>query len=364
MNNLSKKSVLLLGAMLCVFFSCKNGHSTSTAKNKIIFKESKAKVLTLNNKHLGKIETIPLSFSDSTIIPVSSRLFVSDFGYTIFSNMTDKIFIYDHKGNFTNFVGKKGKGSQEYTRINDLIIYGDYIEILDNKSIVSYDNHGKFIGRKKHSFPAFSFGFENGYYWFYLGNNLSKNRLVKTDKKFDKKGEYLPVVSTKILPLVENNFVQGYNNLTFRESFNSNLYRMEEGELIHSYFIDLEGLQISEKELSKPPFELVKTLENKTYAVVRSYLENKQYLFLMVLKYIPNENPQIYYWIQNKKNKKEKILKIKDFSELSYLTYPQFLSEDNEIYFLGYCLSDKNEISNENSNPSIVKLKIENLLNN
>lgn len=363
MITLIKKNILLFTVCI-LMFSC-NENKSSTKKSKIVFTTNNIKKLRLNNKILNKVEKTLLSSSDSTLIPVSSKLFVTDNEYIVFSNRTSQIFRYDNKGGFINFIGKKGQGPREFTEIRDLIVNNNnnQIEILDNQTIVKYNFKGEFVKKNKHSLPAFSFGLYDNHYWFYLGNNVSKNKLVKTDFEFVKKEEFLPVTNHKMLPFMEDNFNKG-QCLTFRESLSSDLYKINNNKLIHSYSIDFGSYQLSEEVLLiETPMELFKKLKSTVYAGVRLYLENKRYLFLVVFKHIPNSTPEVYYWILDKNSKRQNVIQIQDISEQSYLLNPQFLSKNNEIYFLGYHVSNKDEEIDLNSNPSVIKLKIDKLFN-
>ena len=73
--------------------------------------------------------------------------------------------------------------------------------------------------------------------------------------------------------------------------------------------------------------------------------------------------PQLFYWIINKKNKEERIIHIKDFIEESYLLFPQIISNNDTIFFIGYDTGNENEQVDQNSNPSIIEIKIEDLFN-
>ena len=73
--------------------------------------------------------------------------------------------------------------------------------------------------------------------------------------------------------------------------------------------------------------------------------------------------PDLFYWIIDKKTKEEKLIRVKDFDENSFLLYPQTLSNDDMIYFVGHDIGSVHETINPDSNPSIIKMQIENLFN-
>jgi hypothetical protein len=327
--------------------------------NKIVFNITDTRELGINESKFLKKESIELYFSDSILIPAYSTLILEKENFIIFSNRTYQIFRFTGNGDFINFIGKRGNGPNEFIEMRDVRynIDKNQIEVLDNKAILKYSPGGNFIKKSNIPYPAFTFSFEDDCYWFYLGNNISASdyKLIRTDTNFVERKNYLPA-RKKGLPIIENNFNKS-EYLTFRESFNPDLYRMTEKELVNSYNIDFGRFNVADNLLDNQA-TLVEKLENIEYCIARSYMENEIYIFLLVIKYTPKKlEPDLFYWIINKTNEEETIIHIKDFNEESYLLYPQILTDD-AIYFLGYDISNSDEIVNQNSNPRIIKIKI------
>lgn len=353
---------LLLPIYLILLFSCtRTQEKEQNSENKIVFNIADARELGINESKFLKKENIELTSSDSTLIPAYSSLILENENFIIFSNRTFQIFRFAENGNFMNFIGKRGSGPGEFIEMRDVRYNNDknYIEVLDNNAILRYSPEGNFIKKYKIPYPAFSFSSENDRYWFYLGNNVSFSdyKLIETDTNFIEKNHYLPA-KKKGLPIIENNFNKS-EYLTFRESFNADLYIINKNKLINSYNLDFGKLKVADNLLDDQ-MKLIEKLDNIEYCIARSYMENKRYIFLLVMKYTPEKfEPDIFYWMIDKTNKEEIVIHIRDFLEESYLLYPQLLSADDRIYFLGYDISNIDETINPNNNPEIIKIKID-----
>ncbi len=278
--------VLFFLIYLILPLSCNRSQEKGqNSENKIVFNITDARELGINESKFLKKEYIELYFSDSTLIPAYSNLILENENFIIFSNRTYQIFRFANNGNFINFIGKRGNGPDEFIEMRDVRynIDKNQIEVLDNKAILKYNPEGNFIKKYDIPYPAFAFSSDNDSYWFYLGNNISFSdyKLIKTDTNFIKRNDYL-LAEKKGLPLIENNFNKS-EYLTFRESFNSDLYTINENELVNSYNIDFGKFKVADNLLDNQMM-LVEKLDNIEYCIARSYMENKKYIFLLVMK--------------------------------------------------------------------------------
>ena len=363
-NNLH--SILLIILFINVFFSCNKTTKTDIyPENKLLFNQSIANDLSLfDAKNLEK-EIIKLSFADSILIPAYSNLLITENNIILHSQRTFEIFRFDTEGNFINFIGKRGGGPSEFTELRDVTINTkneNILEVLDYESVLNYQLDGKFIKRTKIKYPAFSFVSDNNGYWFYIGNNpsFSQYKLIRSDNNFNQKNEYFKI-SENGVPLIERNFVKGDDIVTFRESLSPYIYTIN-SELKCSYYIDFDKFEIPDAILSSKSTSMIERLNEIEYASIMNYMENKNYTFLLIMKYTPkNMLPDLFYWIIDKKTKEEKLIRVKDFDENSFLLYPQTLSNDDMIYFVGHDIGSVHETINPDSNPSIIKMQIENL---
>lgn len=335
------------------------------AENFIHFDISKSKDLSLIDAKLLNKNKIDLEFSDLTIIPAYSNILVDENNIIVFSQRTNEIFRFDQNGKFKNLIGKVGNGPGEFQEMNDVIIHENnngIIEVLDNMSIYEYSIEGEFLSKKILDLPAFSFATQNNQYWFYLGDNplSTKNKLVQTNSVFSIENEFFQITDKRV-PLIEQNFGNGEIK-TFRESLIPKLYTLENG-LLFSYDIDFGKYSIPNSVLNSNPNQMIDLLSTIEYANVLKYLENSNYSFLFVVKYNINSIPDFYYWIIDKRTKEDKLIRISDFNEDSYLLYPEFISKDDTIYFIGYDIDSNDNIVDQNTNPEIVKINIREFIN-
>lgn len=344
---------------LCISCNTKKDEGMVT-DNSIYFNTSKSIVLSLDDAKLINKDKINLAFSDSTLIPAYSNILIADDNIIVFSQRTNEIFRFDKEGNFKNLIGKRGNGPGEFQEMNDIIMSPNnkkVIELLDNKSIHKYSIDGEFLSKKEFEFPAFSFVAHNDCYWFYLGDNpaSTQHKLIRTNSKFSIQDEYFPILEDNV-PLVERNF--GNSPIkTFRESLNYNLYTLGD-DIELSYNIDFGKYKIPKSVMDANPNQMVELLGTIEYANVMKYIENANYSFLYVMKYNINEMPDFYYWIINKNTKEEKLIQIDEFNEESYLLYPEYISEDDKAYFIGYDVASAEVLIDPNSNPEIVKIGV------
>lgn len=361
MKNLYK----IIGFFGLTYFllSCNERSKIESSTNKIIFDVTKSVNIGLKESKKIDKETIALTFADSIVIPAYSNLLTCcENNIIIYSQKTFQVFRFDGKGHFINFIGKRGGGPGEFSEMRDVSINyqnDTIIEILDRESILRYQLDGNFIEKIKIKYPAFSFAIDNNNYWFYIGNNpsFSQYKLIQTDTYFTQKNEFFKI-SEKGVPLVENNFNKG-KYITFRESLYPKLYTLND-QLNNSYYVDFEKFKIPDAVLSLEQMNMMEELEKLEYATIRTYLENKNYTFLFIMKYNPSSMlPSLYYLIINKNTKEEKLMHVEDFHEDSFLLYPQLICDNDIIYFIGYDLENMDESINPNSNPSIIKIKIE-----
>ena len=181
------------------------------------------------------------------------------------------------------------------------------------------------------------------------------------DAKCQKLQKFLQEKST-LLPMVEANFGKGAI-LTFKETLSHDIYRVSDGEIRKSYSIDFPHYHLPQELHETSPMEVVPLLQKSDYASILNYSENLNYLFLQVLLNKSGQTmPGIYYWIYQKSSGKDIIFSLDQSVPFdSYICYPQFLSEDNRLYFMGFLLDERAETTNPEENPSIVIIDINDL---
>lgn len=355
-----------LGVLLFVFLGCTAKNELKNAGNQLVFSSTSAaqaqEVLQSSIK-----DTIHFAFSDSTMIGDNPSILYDD-SYFVFSrNSATPLMRFDAAGNYLNKIGHIGNGPEELYEVLDVCLNRQEktVEILSGIFVYRYDYKGDFIEKLEHKLSAFSFTVDTqNNYWFYQGNNKVNGnaKIIKLDSKCTQKQEFLKEKST-LLPMVESNFGRG-EYLTFKESLNHDIYHIIDGQLNLSYSVDFEGFHLPDNLHELAPMEVVSLLKNSNYASIANYQENKNYLFLQVVLNIAGQNkPEIYYWLIQKQSKKNLVIKIDaEIPFESYLYYPQFLSQDNKLYFLGFLIDGKSAVADSENNPSLVAVDISKLI--
>lgn len=345
--------------------------SCSVKHEKIVdytFRKADAITLEQSKLTMGK-QVTALSFSDSSMINRNASVIRMDSSWIVYSkNMESPILRFTGDGQFAGHIGNRGDGPGEYTSVYDVIANRSdkTVEVLSDEGIFCYALEGGFLHKKEASYPAFSFAIDDKRnYWFYVGNNamFDDAKMICTDENLANATYFLHQKSN-LLPVAENNFGRNGEWLTFHESLNHDLYRIEDGQLRLSYGIDFPDYKLPENLHELPAMEVMDELQRTNYASILHYLENPGYIFLTVLLHNKDERmPEVYYWIISKKLQQEVVIKVDvGIPGESYLFNTQYLSDDNKLYCLGYVWETPDvEIYEDNSNPSVVALDLDRL---
>ena len=355
-SNCFRKTVLLCVMLLTFIIGCKDTKQF-TAEKELTFKIENA-IKFSNSDFFSNKTVISLETNEKSLIHDRPCLKKDGDNLFVFSkNKPNPILRFDIKGNFLNSIGSIGQGSDEFTNIWDIVVNKDnsLIEILADNKILFFSYDGIFLKSEKINIPAISFTCVNGNYWFYAGNNsvYSEYRLFNTDKKFNIVGKYLSDKSNMLPMMMDYNFNQSLYN-TFRESFYNNIYCIKEDSLFLPYLIKFPNLEIPADVHSMPPLEVGAYLRNIHYASIYCYLENDNYIYMLVTESDGNRGGANYHWIIDKKNNyHERIFKVDVINE-TYLFIPQLLTDDNYIYFFRHPFGKGNGNINYDLNPSLV----------
>lgn len=352
-----KKEIFILLTLLG--FGCTGNRKKNGTGTEITFRKEAA-VHVRDVKAFKSKTVIPLETTDRSLVGHNASLRKAGDNFFVYSShRPNPVLRFDSNGNFLNTVGNVGIGPGEFPVLTDVFISAadNSVEILSNGMIQRYDCEGKSLKSLKLDIPAFSFTRTGNGYWFYTGNNkaCSPSRLFRTDSALRVEGEYLNDDSN-MLPVMETVFGNS-SYLTLRENFYHNLYRITDDRLELSYTIKFPGLEIPPDAYTKPPMEVVDYLRKYDYATVMRYLENRTCVYLMIMENKSGDVPSIYQWFINKKSGRE-ILVLTDLVMESYLLYPQLLTDDNRLYYIGYPVENRDEEVNPNLNPSVVIVDI------
>ncbi|MGL4781683.1 MAG: 6-bladed beta-propeller [Bacteroidales bacterium] len=335
---------------------CSNSKSTD---NTIVFNKEKAIASDVANMKPAKI--IPLEMTEESMI--GGLMTVGyDIDFFIYSREhTPEVLRFTNEGKFMNKIGNVGSGPEEYTELFDLSVdpVTNTINLLTTNGLFKYNYHGDFVNKNKIPYPAFAFYYDpSGSFWFYSGNSktVNPNKLMKHDATMNSSDQYL-VADMDVLPWGENNLHKGEECITFHESFDSKVYQIADGKLKNTFTIDFGDLELDKKLIPDDPFGFIAFIRENDYAVIRNYLENKDYAYFHIAENRAKQAPDLYHWFINKKNSQELIIKQdENLDPEVYFNSPQFLDKDNMLYFIGYLPGEQDDV-----NPSIVSIDVSKL---
>lgn len=357
---MNKINLLLL--VVIAGFALSGCNKTSEEKPALTFLPENA--VPMSNTNFGKdLQSVPMETTDESLFS-SFATFGMDGDFFIFPrNEQSSILRFRKDGKYLNKIGAVGNGPGEYAELTDICVdpITKTISLLGASEIYKYNYDGSFIDKRSTPFPAFSFCIDtDGNYWFYSGNNKTHNpdKLKKFDAAMKPLDQRLPADET-ILPWGFDNLKKNGAITTFVEGFNDTVYQIKDGEIAKAYTIDFKDLALDKSAIPTAPMDLIPFLRSKHYASIKNYLENDNYAYFQIAEYppAPSKNIGIYHWIFDKAANKNLLIKQDDEAlQQSYLTAPQILTADNQLYFLGY-LPDS-DLAAQDNNPSIVSIDL------
>lgn len=352
-----KKLWYLLFLLLILTGSgCSN---SKRADNTIIF--TKEKAISSHKANLNPDKVIQLETTGESLI--GGLMTVGyDIDFFIYSREhTQEVLRFDKEGKFLNRIGQVGSGPDEYAELLDLSVdpVTNTINMLTANGLFKYNYHGDFVNKNKLPYPAFSCYYDPaGNFWFYSGNSKTVNphKLMKHDPTMNPSDQYLEA-DMDVLPWGENNLHKGEECITFHESFDSKVYQITDGKLKNTFTLDFGELELDKKQIPNDPFSFIAYIRENNYAVVRNYLENKDYAYFYIAENRAQQSPSTYHWFINKRSSQEIIIKQdEDLDPETYFNSPQFIDKDNMLYFIGYLPGQIDDM-----NPSIVGVDVSKL---
>ena len=323
--------------------SCNNINNSNQQATILKFDLDRA-ILVDSALQMGNFNFTPLEMNKSCIIGRSPRMICTDSDIFIGDLFTNKcVYRFDKNGRFINKIGVVGSGPGEYIEILDYNIdhRNNIVDLLGiNSEIYQYTIEGKFIKKDKYAIPpAHSFVKDlSNNYWFCIGTNkLYDDKIIyRVNPEKNEVESFMPRKSN-LLPVAERNFsTNGNGIITFRESLNSSLYLIDK-DITPSWIIDFGNYNLPKSLNQENSLDVAKILQQSDYAVIYTYLENKNFAYFFILLFNSGvREPTPYHWIVSKKNNEQKLYKMSQkISFSSYLMSAQILNEENELLFIG-----------------------------
>jgi len=228
-----------------------------------------------------------------------------DGNYFTFDFTKQEFLRFNNDGKLLNSISRSGQAEAEFSNAGRFTIDHNNrtLEILSDldKYIKRYDFDGQYL--EKQAVPVRCSGFTKGQhndYWFYMvidGSGEHAYRLHYADSN-NLVQPHLPLTS-KLLGVMEQNFFKSDNSILFRESFFSNIYRLEPNEVIPIIRIDFGKDAVTEAtfEEETDPFAFFDRISSMGFHTTTGAVEGNGVLAISCLyqKGESNSRSGIFY---------------------------------------------------------------------
>ena len=304
-----------------------------------------------------KCKDVELQTSDSVVLASYYRVQTNENGIYVFSQ--GPIYRFDNNGKFVNKFGGIGHAENEYLELTDVYInrITENIEVATPRMLKVYDYDGKYKFSKKLAIDMVSFFHDTDGYWFSTGANklYSDCEVFKADDNFKIQKEFVNRGFT--MPNLAPNFGRCPVK-TYKFPLSNDVYHIdtENDTVMLAYRLRFPGLDIPEA------FNYGKIGEvnflDYDYAETWSFLESERYIYVLVAENVDSKCC-VYHWFIDKRSNRELVVRIGDAEKNfdSYLLHPQFLDEDDILYFFGVDLENS-----KNDSLHLIGINIEKML--
>jgi len=285
-----------------------------------------------------KLETNPdILLGNDIFLKISEdKIFILDKDYQ------KCVLCYSNDGIFLSKIGKKGKGPGEYVEIRDFIIKNDEVEILSGAGAFStinrYNLEGQFLGKIDISYAAFSFeNIFDDYYAIGTGYNKSihKNRIYILDKNGKEVDKLLPNQTDIKIPVVENTFTNFGNTIYYRESFNNQVYSIEDFQLSVNYELDFGKYNIPEKFYKSDILKGFEMINRNGFSNIFQYFDNQKYAFFEIRQQKAGEKSKTHLLLVDQTNNISSTMSFRE-EKNTIFRHPVGITKNNELIFLVY----------------------------
>lgn len=294
------KKFLFLFFCICLF-NCR-----TTLKNQSNLSETvKYEKSTLGSLRelMQSIEVIRLDHQNSIALGQFVHVLHRDSSFYIGDLAGSKlIYRFKENGQFTDSIGKQGKGPGEYLDLRDFYVDDSTndIFILSHPDICLYhfDKAGKFLNRKTAPYRAESFTKCQNHFWIYMGfnNGHSPKRVAQFDTALIMTHSYLPL-STQTIPVILGpSFVEWKKQSFLFMPFDPNIYQIQGDSIVPIVHFDYENKSIPKNYWqSTDPMQAILDLQNKGFCNIHTLLINDRYILVEHIEQIGSENMQSHY---------------------------------------------------------------------
>ena len=272
-----KKYFLLF--CLINFLGCKKAVKQETNSN------NKTKIVYFNREALSNNIVSEKDSTNLIQLQTTKECLISEILRLYFVNNTiivydqKKVLVFDKQGKFIREIGKKGRGSEEYTQLTCMWFdeKTNQIEIFDlvRSTMLIYNIEGELLETKKSdiSFTAFAKRPE-GYFAYcpFVNQESSKgyNLFLLNDKLQLTEHKFLPTKNNFDRAIYTENFTQNNHELFFRHDMNDTIYKIVGKQVKPYLYVDFGKHKVPYHESSKMINK--KLFEEQTYFNAPSFI--------------------------------------------------------------------------------------------
>lgn len=332
---------ILRGLFLCVIlivFSCSMNKKTDKPEMTYTFQKENAVEFVDSMLPISKEIVL-----DTTIVaPLTNYTNIQLDRNRIFCYGLSYVYEYDKDGHFICKIGEVGHGKGEYIQAHGVTLnkQDEVVEVLDNQEIYRYNYNGRFISKEQIDAPFSNFVYNDGYYWFSSDNNdaCGDYTLYKYDNTYNRV-DWICERKTDFC-VGGSDFGKG-TIITYHNVFSHDIYQIVGSKAVFAYTLKFPGLEIPKSFYKADITTITNEMKNNNFALIRTFIENEQYIFMLVHEYKSGNMESAYYWIIDKTQQEECIVKLDTSNDDVYYLNPQVLDKDNILYFVG-CRNNAN----------------------
>lgn len=185
------KKLVLITFLSVILFGCKYKKNRKEYKSTLVESyKLKTKIDSFYYKNIfDGIKFIDLKEDKNNLFRSIDKIIVNNDYIYIFDRMgSNKVYKYNLNGDFISAIGNKGRGPEEYIKLNDFDIKDSlfYLNDVTGGRILIYNSNNKFIKSYKLPFHVYNLKrLNNGNYLFYILKNNSSEKIILTDNEFN-----------------------------------------------------------------------------------------------------------------------------------------------------------------------------------
>ncbi len=211
---------------------------------------------------------------------------------------TKRLMVHTIDGSFVNYIGQFGRGPGEYISASDFFVNDSFVYVLNNGlSIEKFKIDGEYISSMPLKNGIVSFARVGENQWLqYLGynNGIDQNRLFLVDSELKVQKKFFDE-EVSLFPFVAPHFAQDGKEIFFKEQFSNTVYSFENGKEFEHIVFDFGAKGFSKEYFKVDVMEFLEMVNNGTFLVFKSYLQNFNFLYACFLNNLENLSYHIVY---------------------------------------------------------------------